>query len=246
MEQLTAAAQKSFLDRAGAVVTSVVKHVPTRGILWGAIGLFVGLVCVVLSYVIGLFALGRGALILGYLAAIPIALPFLGGALFFMHGLHRGAARAALELEKKFGLVDYVVSGVLCALIDNLGVPVSNMPLQQLETKLKAVLEQTLRVREGSGLAAWVVQRAKRSLTKKAETYLMNAYRAELQADGSGGGVSLERVGARVKQELAGGLGSLLMSPLDKQLWIFMTAYVLIAGGWWFWIFLLLRMITRS
>src|SRR4051794_18032769 len=103
----------TFLGIAGSVLVSVVKHVPTRGVLWSVIGFFVGCIAVGLSFVIGLFVLDRGAMLLGYLAAIPIAIPFLGGALFFVHGLHRGAARAALELERKFGLVRYVVDRVM-------------------------------------------------------------------------------------------------------------------------------------
>ncbi len=234
----------SFLDKVGSVATAVVKHVPGRGVLWGFIGLVVGVVCVGLSFAIGVLVMDRGALILGYLAAIPMAIPFLGAALFFTHGLHRGAARAALELEQKFGLVEYVTTGVLSRLIKLLGGPVSNLPLQQVEEKLKIALGQHVKTSEGTGLAAWVVTRAKTSLTKSVETYLLAAYRAEQQADGSGGGVSLEKVGSRVSQELSGRLGDIVMAPLNKQLWIFMTLYVLVAAGWWFWLYLLVLLVS--
>jgi hypothetical protein len=70
-----------------------VKHVPARAVSWAFVGLIVGVAAVGLSFVLGLLVLERGALLLGYLAAIPIAIPFLGAAVFFVHGLHRGRCR---------------------------------------------------------------------------------------------------------------------------------------------------------
>src|SRR5262245_7184803 len=119
-------ARPGFLSRAGDVANSIVKNVPTRGVVWGVIGFLVGVGGAGLSFVIGLLVLERGALLLGYLLAIPCAIPFLGAALFFLHGLHRGAARAALELEKKFGLVRYVVDRVTGLLEKSVGNVVKN------------------------------------------------------------------------------------------------------------------------
>jgi hypothetical protein len=244
-----AAQPSSFLTKAGTVVGAVIKHVPGRGLLWGAIGFAVGLAAVGLSFVIGLFVLDRGAMLLGYFVIIPIVIPFLGAALFAMHGLHRGAARAALELERRFGLVRYVVERVMGLLIKHLGGPLSNLPLQRIEEALKASIYQystSPDMHEGSGLAAWVVRRGKLAITRRIETYLLAAYRAEQRPDGSGGGVSLERVGERVSHEMSTRLGEIVMSPLNKQLAIFMTAYVLIAGGWWYWLFLIVRLIGAA
>src|SRR5262245_57312913 len=97
--------------------------------LWGLIGFFVGCGSVALSLAIGVLVLQRGALLLGYLLAIPIAIPFLGAAAFFAHGLHRGAARAALELEQKFGLVRYVVSRLTQPIVAELGDVAQKIPL---------------------------------------------------------------------------------------------------------------------
>lgn len=234
-----AAAPRTFADHAGSVALSLVKHVPTRAALWSVIGFFVGIVCVAASFAIGLLVLDRGALLLGYLVVVPIAIPFLGAALFAIHGLHRGAARAALELERKYGLVRYVVRGVIGFLVDAVGGPITNLPLQQLETKLKSAVARYLRVSEGRGVFAWVVDRAKRRLTRKIEAYLLSAYRAELQADGSGGGVSLEKLGAAAEAELSRGVARVVMSPLNKQLALFMALYVVVAVGWWYWLMLL-------
>lgn len=225
---------------------AVVKNVAPRGILWAGIGLVVGVVCVALSFGIGLLVMERGALILGYLAIIPITIPFLGAALFGMHGLHRGAARAALELEQKFGLTSFVANRVLGILETYLGGPVSNLPLQQLEAKLKEAINQYVKTSEGTGIAAWVVTRVKKKLATKLETYLLAAYRAEQQKDGSGGGVSLEKVFAPVRKQLSDGLAGWVMSPLNKQLGLFMTLYVLVAGGWWFWLYLLVSLIAGA
>ncbi len=236
----------SFLSKAGTVAGALIKHVPGRGLLWGAIGFFVGLAAVVASFLIGFYVLERGAMVLGYLLAIPAALPFLGAALFAVHGLHRGAARAALELERRFGLVSYVVDRVMALLIRRLGGPVSDLPLQRIEEALKGALGQYAQsgdLDEGRGLSAWVVRRSKLAIARRIETYLLAAYRAERRPDGSGGGVSLEKVGARVSAEMSQRLGEIVMSPLNKQLALFMIAYVLIAGGWWFWLFQLLRLL---
>lgn len=230
----------SFLSKAGTVVATVVKNVPTRAVLWGAIGFFVGAVGVVLSYVLGILAMGRGAMLLGYLAVIPFVIPVLGAALFGMHGLHRGAARAALALEEKFGLVSYVVDKVLGRLQQRFAEKLANLPLQQLESSLKEIIASYLTSMEddeGKGLAAWVVRRARKAIATHLETYLLAAYREEQKQDGSGGGVSIEKVRARVTKELSTRLKELVMSPLNKQLAVFMTLYVLLAGGWWFWLF---------
>lgn len=238
--------RKSFLDHAGSVAKTIVKHVPTRGVLWGVIGFVTGVVCVLLSYLIGLASLGRGAMVLGYLVAIPVAIPFLGAALFTVHGLHRGAARAMLDLERQSGLVSWIVDRVLGLLTDKLGGPASNLPLQQIETALKDVIARWLQTSEGNGIGAWVMNRAKRALTGKIESYLLAAYRAEQKSDGSGGGVSLEKVGNTVKRELSENLAGLVMGPLNKQLALFMGLYVILAGGWWYWLFLLIRLFSGS
>lgn len=238
----------SVLSKAGTVVTTVVKHVPTRAALWGAIGFLVGLACVLLSLLAGVLVMDRGALILGPLVAIPIAVPFLGAALFGMHGLHRGAARAALALEEKFGLVAHVVGRVLALLQQRFGEQLANLPLQQLEATIKQVVGSYLASKEedeGRGLAAWVVRRARTAIALRLETSLLAAYREEQTQDGQGGGVSLEKVRVRVTQELSARLKGLVMSPLNRQLALFMTLYLLLAGGWWFWVFLAVSGVSR-
>jgi hypothetical protein len=248
MTQITAPARPTFLSAVGSVLLSVVKHVPTRGALWGVIGFFVGLVAVTISMVIGVLVLDRASMLLGYLVAIPIAIPFLGAALFFVHGLHRGAARAALELERKFGLVRYVVDRVIGLLARHVGGPVSNLPLAEVERRLKAAVDEYLGsddMREGSGLGGWILRRAKRSIVRRIDRYLLAAYRAEERPDGSGGGVSLEKVGARVSHEMSTRLGEIVMSPLNKQLAVFMILYVALGVGWWALLFGVMSLFTR-
>ena len=233
---------QSFLSKVGTVATTVVKHVPTRGLLWGVIGFVVGAVAVALSFGVGLLVMDRGALILGYLVVIPLALPPLGFVLFGMHGLHRGAARAMLELDRKFGLVAYLIDRVLSRLQQHVGTGLSNLPLQRLEQALKETVSSYLGSSEeddGRGMLGYVVRRARKALVPRIEAYLLSAYREEQRADGSGGGVSIEKVRARALQATSERLSEIVMSPLNKQLAVFMTLYVLLAGGWWFWIFLI-------
>jgi len=240
---------QSFLGKAGTVATTVVKHVPTRGLLWAVIGLVVGVLCVSLSFVIGVLVMGRGALVLGYLVAIPIAIPVLGLALFGVHGLHRGAARAILALDQKFGLVSYLIDRVLTRLEQHVGGSLRNLPLQRIEQALQQTVASYLGSSsedDGTGLLAYVLRRARRSLVPRIERYLLTAYREEQHADGSGGGVSLEKVRERALLATSERLEQIIMSPLNKQLAVFMTLYVLFAAGWWFWLFLLLGLLTKS
>jgi hypothetical protein len=119
---------------------------------------------------------------------------------------------------------------------------VSNLPLQQVETKVKEVVAG-FSPEAGKGIAAWVIRRAQKTIITKLETYLLSAYRAEQMSDGSGGGVSLEKVKARVTKEMSEKMGSFVMGPLNKQLFIFMTLYIALAAGWWYWLFLLARLV---
>ena len=226
----------------------MVKHVPTRAVWWAFIGFVVGAVCVALSFAIGLLVMDRGALILGYLVVIPLLIPVLGAVLFGMHGLHRGAARAVIELDRKFGLVAHLVDQVISRLERHLGSGLGNLPLQRLEEALKQRVTTHLGSEaedEGTGVLGYVLRRARRSLVPRIEGYLLSAYREEQRADGSGGGVSLVKVRERTLQNVSQRLAEIVMSPLNKQLAVFMTLYVLVAAGWWFWLFLLMAGISK-
>ena len=242
--------QQSFLSKAGTVAFTVVKHIPTRGALWGGIGFVVGTLCVLASFSIGMLVMDRGALVLGYLVGIPLAIPPLGFFLFGLHGLHRGAARAILELDRKFALVSHLVDRVLSRVERHVGTGLSNLPLQRLEVALKETVESLLGTDEedqgSTGVLAYVLRRARRKLVPRIEAYLLAAYRAELQADGSGGGVSVEKVRERTQLAVSERLTEIVMSPLNKQLALFMTLYVLLAGGWWFWLFFLVAFFAKA
>jgi hypothetical protein len=233
----------TLLGKVATVAATTVKHVPTRMVLWGVVGFLVGVIGVVLSYVIGIWLLGEGAVGLAYLYLIPMAIPLLGAVLFGMHGLHRGAARATLSLEEKFGLVSHVVGRVLAMLEDRFGERLANIPLQQLEVALKEIVATYLASKEddeGKGLIAYVVRRARSSITLRIEKYFLAAYREELKESGHGDGVSMQKVRDRAARELSSNLGELVMSPLNRQLVIFLVLYLLLAAGWWFWLFLIL------
>jgi hypothetical protein len=114
--------------------------------------------------------------------------------------------------------------------------------LQRLEAALKQRVTTHLGSDdedEGRGLLPYVLRRARRVLVPRIESYLLTAYREEQRADGSGGGVSLAKVRERTLRAVSERLAELVMSPLNKQLAVFMTLYVLLAAGWWFWLLLL-------
>jgi len=235
--QMTPASEPSFLQKAGSAMLTIVKHVPTRAVLWTVVGFFLGLVADVGCFVLTLLTLERGALILGEppFVLIPIAIPFVSAAIFGLHGAHRGAARAALEIESKLGLVRYVVGRVLAFVESRFGSTIANLPLDQAEAALKDAVSRYLGsgdATEGSGLSGFVLRRAKRSITDKIETYLLSAYRAEATAIGAGGGVDIGRLGARVTLEMSTKMGELVMSPVNKQLALFLFLVLGLGIGW--------------
>ncbi len=230
----------------GKVAVSVVKNVPTRAALWSLVGFFLSVVGVVLSFVLGLYFMGRGALILGYLAAIPIAIPFLAGSLMFVHGLQRGAARVALELEEKAGLVRYVVGQVVSELERRTGGP-GGIPVEQIDRNLRGAVEGYLAsadFKHGSGLGGWVIRRAKRSVAKRLDSYFLTALR-EPGVGGAAGSFSAARITEVVSDRLSEKLAEVVMSGLNTQLWILLAAVAVISSTWWFWLFLILAGITK-
>ena len=163
--------------------------------------------------------------------------------MFGIHGLHRGAARAMLALEEKFGLVSYLVDAVLSRLDSVVGAGLANLPLERVERALKQVIATYLGTAEqddGNGLLAYVLRRARGALMPPIEACLLTAYRQAQDENGAGGGVSLAKVRENALSALSERLSEIVISPLNKQLALLMTLYVLLAGGWWFWLALLI------
>lgn len=226
----------TFLAKAGGILFSIVKHVPIRGVSWGFFGLVLGILSVAGSFALGLLTLGRGAelMVSEIFVAIPIALPFLAGGLISFHGLHRGAARAAIEIEEKLGLVGYLVDRILASITNRFGTTLANLPLSDFEAASRDAVNRYLKsseMQEGSGIAGWVLRRAKTAILGKIDTYLLAAFRAESTASG-GGGVDMAKVGARVRQEVSAQFAGALMSAMNKQLALFSLLVVLLGVGW--------------
>ncbi len=231
----------------GTVAVSVVKNVPTRAVLWALVGFLLALCGVALSFALGLFFMGRGALILGYLAAIPIALPFIATGVLFVYGMQRGAARAALELEEKAGLVRFVVGQVVATLDRRTGGGLARIPVDQLDRQIRGAIDEYLSsadFTEGRGLVGWVIRRAKRAITRKLDVYLLAAYRED--PSGVSGALSAEKISAVVSERLSEKLADLVMSGLNTQLWILLASVLLISSTWWFCLFALLALVTKA
>ncbi len=237
---------RSLLAAAGTTVYAIAKHVPTRGVLFGLLGFVLGLVAAGLAFAIALARLERGAMLLAEppFVLVVVLVPFASAALLGMHGLHRGAARAALELERKAGLVRHVVERVFAALEASVGPALASLPLAKLEVALKDATARYLgsdELDEGRGITRYVLRRAKRAIVRRIDVYLLAAYRAEVGAGGAGGGgVDLGKVKARVVAELSGGLGDLVMAPLQKQLFLFVALILVVGAGWFELVILLL------
>lgn len=144
-------------------------------------------------------------------------------------------------------MISYLVDRVLSQADERFGEGLRNLPMQELELALKQSVATYLSSGsdEDKGLVGYVVRRARNALVPRIETYLLSAYREELKVDGSGGGVSLEKVREPALKAISKHLAEIVMSPLNKQLAIFMTLYLLLAVGWWFWLLLLLAALSR-
>lgn len=248
-DDLAPAPRAGLWSQAGRAVFEVAKAVISRTLLWAAIGFVVGLVLAPISATIVFFTLDRGAAVLWPLVVAPAVLPFLGAALFGFHGSHRGIARAALALEQRFGLVLHVVERVMAFLEQRIGGPVSNLPLETIQRYVTEAMDRYLGsddMNEGRGVAGWVVRTSKRAVVRRIERYTLAAYRAESDGAGAGGGVSIAKVRDRVATELSTNLASLVMSPLDKQLGIFLVGFVALGLGWFHLVLLIIRLLGRS
>lgn len=226
---------RSLLAKVGSALWIVARAVVTRALSWGASGLVLGLFVGGASAADVLFTLDRGAAVLWFFFVVPILTPLAGAALFGMHGLHRGLARAALALEREHGLVRHVVERVLGTLEERLGDSLANVPLDRLEGALRDATTRYLGsddMREGTGVSGFVLRRAKASVVRRIQKYTLAAFRAEKDEVGQGGGVSVAKVRDRVVRELGANLATIVMSPLNKQLAIFVVAFVLVGVGW--------------
>ncbi len=227
----------SLLATAGGALVAVVKHVPTRGALWSFGGFVLSLLGVGASIVVGPMTFDRGAMLMAEppIIVVPFVLPFASAALLGMHGLHRGAARAALEIERKLGLVRHVVDRVFDFLHSRFGSSLSQVPLGELEAALRTGVERYMGsadMDEGRGITGFVLRRAKRAILDKVDDYLLVAYRAEAGPLGAGGGVDLSKVHARVVQEMSARAEDVVSGTLNKQALLFVALVVLVSVFW--------------
>lgn len=241
----------SFLSTAGGALVSVVKHVPTRGALWCIGGFFLSLLGVVASIVVGPMTFDRGAMLMAEppMVVVPLLLPFASAALLGMHGLHRGAARAGLEIERKLGLVRHVVDRVFGFLHSRFGHSLAQVPLAELEAALRTGVEQyfgSADMDEGRGITRYVLRRAKRSILEKVDHYLLVAYRAEAGPAGAGGGVDLGKVHARVVHEMTERAEELVTGSLNKQGALFLALVFVVSVGWFHLIMGVLMLISLA
>lgn len=164
---------------------------------------------------------------------MPLLLPLLGAALFFVHGLHRGVAQAALALEAQWGLVAQIVDRVIGVIGQHLGARLHNLPLAQAEAAIKQGVQGFLgsEASPPGGLRGWVVTKVRSLVTAKVETCLLAAYRAE-QGEQGGGGVDLAKVRDRCVAEVSGHLAELVLGPLGSQLGVLLLVFFGLGIGW--------------
>jgi hypothetical protein len=221
----------SPLARAGAVVLSIAKHVVTRAVLWAVLGLVVGVATFVAFLVIHQFA-DRSGVIGAALLVLYVGVAFVA---FGAHGVTRGVARAALELEQKFGLTRYLIDRITGSIEKRFGTTLANLPLAKFEEGAKGVVDQFLgseEMLEGSGVTRWVLRKVRALFVGLVEKYLLKAYRVEVEEGGAGGGVSVARVRDRLHAELPRQIASLVMAPINKYLVVIVVLYFGLGLGW--------------
>lgn len=226
---------ETLLSGSGSAALTVVRHVPGRALLWGALGFAAGLVAIGLSAVLVWLLFGSaGALFSGWRLIVTALLPVAGAVLFFLHGSNRGVAHAVLALEAQWGLVQQVVDRVFALLQPQFGERLGRLPLAQAEAAIKQGIQRFLGSESGGGrgMGAWLLGKVRGLVTAKVETCLLAAYRAEL-TDGGGGGVDLAKVRDRTVQELSGQLAGHVLDPLNTQLLLLLLLFFGVAMGWY-------------
>lgn len=226
---------ETLLSGGGNAARIVIKHVPGRALLWGALGLAAALLAILLSAVLTWLLLGSaGALFHGWPLAVTLLLPVAGVVLFFLHGGNRGVAHAVLALEAQWGLVKQVVERVFALLQPQFGERLGNLPLAQAEAAIKQGIQRFLGSESGGGrgFSAWLMGKVRGLITAKVEACLLAAYRAE-QSDGGGGGVDLAKVRDRTVEELSGHLAERVLGPLNLQLVLLLVLFFVVGVGWY-------------
>lgn len=231
----------SLLDGAGAAAMTITRHVPLRAALWALGGLLLGLLCVMVSLVLGAATLeGAAALDGGAVAMLQssrfgvlLVVSLVGFVAFGAHGFQRGIAYAALALEARWGLLARSVDAALLQLDRAVGARLANLPLAQAESALKAVVHRALgNDADGRrGFLAWVSRVLRTRIACVVETWLLSAYRAEITA-GRGGGIDLARLRDTVIAEATGHLRESLLGPLNLQLAVLLLLFVGLGVGW--------------
>lgn len=230
----------SVLAGAGNAALAVVRHVPTRALLWAILGMLGGALAVAGSLLLGALTLDGGAasMLRGARFLVPLLLPVIGFIAFGLHGANRGVAHAALALEAQWRLVEQLVDRAITLIGQHLGTRLANLPLAQAESALKGVIRTSLgsdetALRRG-GLTGWVLRQARALLTVKVEACLLSAYRAEYKADAAGGGgIDLAKVRDRAIEELTGHLREFLFGPLNGQLMLLLLLFFGLGIGWY-------------
>lgn len=226
---------ETLLSGTGSAALTVVKHVPGRSLLWGALGFAAGLLAIALSALLAWLLLGSaGPLFGGWRLAVTLLLPVAGAVLFFLHGSNRGVAHAVLALEAQWGLVRQVVDRVFALLQPQFGERLGNLPLAQAEAAIKQGIQRFLGSESGGGrgFAAWLLGKVRALVTAKVEACLLAAYRAE-QTGSGGGGVDLVKVRDRTVDELSGHLAERVLEPLNTQLILLLVLFFVVAVGWY-------------
>lgn len=226
---------ETLLSGSSSAALTVVRHVPGRALVWGALGFAAGLAAIVLEVLLVWLLFGSaGVLFSGWRLAVTALLPVAGAVLFFLHGSNRGVAHAVLALEAQWGLVRQVVDRVFALLQPQFGERLGNLPLAQAEAALKQGIQRFLGSEPagGRGMGAWLLGKVRGLVTAKVEACLLAAYRAELTGSG-GGGVDLAKLRERTVEELSGHLAERVLEPLNAQLILLLALFFAVGLGWY-------------
>ncbi len=239
-EGSTASLASSVLGGAGTAALAVVRHVPTRALLWAVVGMLGGALAVAASLLLGALTLDGGAasMLRGARFVVPLLLPVIGFIAFGLHGANRGVAHAALALETQWGLVAQLVERAIALVGQHLGTRLANLPLAQAESALKGLIRSSLGsddpTQRRGGVTGWVLRQARALLTAKVEAVLLSAYRAEYTANApGGGGIDLAKVRDRTIEQLTGHLREFLLGPLNGQLMLLLVLFFGLGIGWY-------------
>jgi hypothetical protein len=201
---------KAALREGARILLAATGKIVPRMLLWGFIGTVLPVVADIVLFAAGLLAHPWPPWRYLWLSLLPIHAT-IGAIALGYAGLWRGLGRAALYVGVELGYTSYAIDAIVrranALLRSNAAAAgamergeqwLQNVPLDRAEGAIKTALDQFLATDEidgqGKGLRKRFFGVVKRTIVKRIEAILLKVVRSERDAQGQGGGISMQKV----------------------------------------------------